>query len=395
MSAQRLSCVGILLAACGGSSVPSEPDLDTTGGAPAIDAISNFWTNLTYDREQIQLADSDTITKGSVSYHRYFYRNTAYRCGRSGHFTFLVVEPDSLAGATAPMSVNFHGGGFGYYTPSGVYSDPANEWKNDENIFKGCPNAQCTALADVAGFDPAMRTVAVSMCDHDLYAGLGQIYPNNPHWIDQGLPPDTVDGALASMAAVHYVAKGNSTAPGYPTSYVYFHGSSAGGAGAYHVAATFARRGTRVNSVEMAAYAITTRTAALLATGCAGPDTTSASAAKITPFGDDASLFVDASFATAYALPTFFADGSSDPFCCGPPPTTTVAAAAGYTNDCHYVYGAIEDAIAAAPASAPPLGYCIGEGEGHGGGGATCAAPRSAWFDETKTLTPPPVFRNR
>ncbi|MCS6800090.1 MAG: hypothetical protein NZ898_16490, partial [Myxococcota bacterium] len=80
-------------------------------------------------------------------------------------------------------------------------------------------------------FDPSARHMFVSMCDHDLYGGLGQPYPYNPHWGGT----DTVDGALASMAAIHFVARGNGRHPGYPTSLVFLSGSSAGGVGAYHV----------------------------------------------------------------------------------------------------------------------------------------------------------------
>lgn len=49
------------------------------------------------------------------------------------------------------------------------------------------------------------RFLMPSMCDHDLYAGMGNEYPNNPNWPDG----DRVEGLLATMAAINFTARGN------------------------------------------------------------------------------------------------------------------------------------------------------------------------------------------
>ena len=71
-----------------------------------------------------------------------------------------------------------------------------------------------------------------SLCDHDAYAGMGTPYPNNPNYGSQG---DTMDGLLATMAAVDFTANGSTTLPGYPTEHIFVQGGSAGSLGAYHV----------------------------------------------------------------------------------------------------------------------------------------------------------------
>ena len=71
------------------------------------------------------------------------------------------------------------------------------------------------------------RFVLGSLCDHDLYVGIGQPYPHNPNH------DDTVDGLLANLAMVDAVTNGTATVPGRATSSLWTVGTSAGAFGAY------------------------------------------------------------------------------------------------------------------------------------------------------------------
>lgn len=50
-----------------------------------------------------------------VTFEADFCRNTAYACGLSGNYTFMVIDPANNPGVEAPSWVYLHGGGIGYY----------------------------------------------------------------------------------------------------------------------------------------------------------------------------------------------------------------------------------------------------------------------------------------
>ncbi|MCS6800091.1 MAG: hypothetical protein NZ898_16495, partial [Myxococcota bacterium] len=160
--------------------------------------------------------------------------------------------------------------------------------------------------------------------------------------------------------------------------------------------AALARRGIRVNGISAAAYMITSRHPTLLAE-CAGAGgelggLDGAAREKLGIWATDPSLLAENSFGSEYVVPFFFSTGESDPFCCGMRAALPSAAAAGYTNNCRWVYGALQAAVASAPPGSPPLGVCIGSG-GHGGGGSDCMRARQAWLDAVMASGPvPPVF---
>ncbi len=78
--------------------------------------------------------------------------------------------------------------------------------------------------------DPAaFRTVSVSYCSHDVYAGANSPDPNNPNTTPDGKPRLT-NGLLATKAAIQYAQSR------YPTTKTFLHGTSAGSVGTYSVA---------------------------------------------------------------------------------------------------------------------------------------------------------------
>ena len=145
-----------------------------------------------------------------------FYRNPAYECGLSGNYTFLVIEPRDNPGGEAPLWVYLHGGGVGYYDDQGVYhatrTQTEDTWNHEESLedlrdFRLPIGGNGQLLDNTRGrrLAEGYRLLIVSMCDHDLYGGLGTPYPNNPN------PGAEVNGLEATMAAVEY------TVANYPT----------------------------------------------------------------------------------------------------------------------------------------------------------------------------------
>jgi hypothetical protein len=178
------------------------------------------------DMARIQLVS--TTTQGGWRYEH--YRNTAYPCSVSGYQTFTIAtrvgtDPD----AVAPLWVFMHGGGIGYFTPDGRPM-PGTGQKVEETAELQRRNVLSGELKGRIADDPAgFRMMAVSMCDHDIYAGADVPDPNNPNRLPNG-QPRTVNGLFATKAAVQY-ALGR-----YPTDDHFLYGGSAGSYGTYHVA---------------------------------------------------------------------------------------------------------------------------------------------------------------
>ena len=83
--------------------------------------VDHSWAPLTRTTSNITLAEEDNLSFQSNSVELDFYRNTAYTCGFSGNYTFLVVEPVNNPGAEAPLWVYLHGGGAGYFDENEQY----------------------------------------------------------------------------------------------------------------------------------------------------------------------------------------------------------------------------------------------------------------------------------
>jgi hypothetical protein len=197
----------------------------------------------------IELAQQGNVTYDNVTYNTDFYRNLSYDAGIEGKYTFLVLNPANNPSGEAPLWVYFHGGSVGYYNDQQQYQclKRQNElsW-NKEETYENLVN-------DILGerlFDDGVlrdntlsrriqegyRLLVLSYSDHDFYMGTGIDYPNNPYG-------GQVNGLQASMSAVDFVAAN------YPTTYVYSHGTSAGGVGAYAMGVAYYLEGTRLSGI--------------------------------------------------------------------------------------------------------------------------------------------------
>ncbi len=178
------------------------------------------------DTSKITLVSS--ATAGGWQYD--YYRNTAYPCSISGYQTFVVgTKIGSSATDARPLWAFLHGGGAGYFDANGK-PQPGPGQKSEESAASLQTDLTNNGLlgrvrSDAAGF----RTLAVSYCSHDVYAGTNTPDPHNPNTTPDGkLRPTT--GDLATKAAIQFVQSH------YATTKTFLHGTSAGSAGAFGVA---------------------------------------------------------------------------------------------------------------------------------------------------------------
>jgi hypothetical protein len=212
----RVRVIGVLAAVLAVLAVACTPPLSTPGNTSSVQFVS-------------------TTTTGGWNYD--YYRNTAYPCSVSGYQTFVIGRKVGSSATTArPLWAFMHGGGAGYFDENGNPVPNANQ-KREESAGSLVPHLANNGLlgkvrADAAGF----RTLAVSYCSHDVYAGANSPDPHNPNTTPDG-KPRTTNGLLATKAAIAY-AKSL-----YPTTKVFLHGTSAGSAGTFGVAWSMQQEG--------------------------------------------------------------------------------------------------------------------------------------------------------
>jgi hypothetical protein len=174
------------------------------------------------------IAFVSTTTTGGWKYD--YFRNRAYPCSISGYQTFVVgTRVGSSDTSSQPLWAFMHGGGAGYFDASGN-PVPGTGQKIEESAASLTTHLTNNGLlarvrADAAGF----RTLAVSYCSHDIYAGADTPDPHNPNTTPDG-KPRTTNGLYSTKAAIQYVQQH------YPTTKTFLHGTSAGSAGTFAVA---------------------------------------------------------------------------------------------------------------------------------------------------------------
>ena len=309
----------------------------------------------------VVLAEEQTVTEFGTTLEIDFYRNTAYSCGLSGNYTFLVINPVNNPGAEAPLWVYLHGGGVGYFDQEqnyhGVLNQTEDTW-NREETFADLAETFRLRIIDGSGqledqtlvrrVQEGYRLVVVSMCDHDLYSGGGTPYPNNP-------AGGEVNGLQATMAAIDYVAAN------YPTTHVFAHGTSAGSFGAFSVAMGFALEGSPLTAIVPDSGISDPRylninDAYVGVPGYTIRDPEFDSVGVIEKVGVTVnlslSLYPEAMIAAGFVdTPSLFIGGSVDPFCAGNLPALPEAAAEGFTSNCNWLFDGLAQAVAAQPDS--------------------------------------------
>ena len=210
---------------------PAPPPLPTPTTAPKPTARipgSQFRTG------RIELVSTNFRDGWTVE----FYRNYAYTCGKEGYQTFVIAIPpgDSLA-QDRPLWVRMHGGGAGAFLPTGKYSA-----KESSIVEEGAPGLfglikETGLMAKVRKHPAGFRFMMPSMCDHDLYSGVGIPEENNPYSPDENGNPRAADGLLATQAAIAFARDR------VPISRVFLHGTSAGAMGAMAIATVMGPKG--------------------------------------------------------------------------------------------------------------------------------------------------------
>ena len=140
-----------------------------------------------------------------------------------------------------------HGGGTGYWDKEGIYHSTIGQDQDTMNHQEDAAKLRWHVevrmetnqgiLEDQTlkrRIEEGYRVLVVSLCDHDIYLGMGTTYPNHPT-----NPDAQVNGLQATMAAIDHAISS------YPTTQVWAHGTSAGGHGVWGLATSYAAEGIR------------------------------------------------------------------------------------------------------------------------------------------------------
>jgi pimeloyl-ACP methyl ester carboxylesterase len=184
------------------------------------------------------------------------------------------------------------------------------------------------------------RVLIVSYCDHDLYAGQGTRYRNNPRGGE-------VNGLEASVAAIKYVGRN------YPTTQIFTHGTSAGATGAFLAAMQLHSEGINITGVVADSHVASARHADIIdrlkgARGFPfGPNYQREGVEyKLSIQADDPNYAADNVISQGFrAVPMLFIYGTQDRFCGGNSAAIPQARADGFRNNCRWSAAPILQAI--------------------------------------------------
>jgi hypothetical protein len=213
--------------------------------------------------ERIELVESNVMGQFAVEY----YRNKAYTCAQSGYQTFLLAyrQTDPLETAR-PLWVRMHGGGTGLYNDDGSYSKPMT-FLTEESLSALSNHLQETGLLrQIRQHNKGYRFLIPSMCDHDLYSGVGDVDPNNPNSPDENGLERATDGLYATMAALSFAKER------LHANAVFLHGTSAGAIGAFSLAYALERRDILVDGSVLDAHILSKGWSDIVDAGCTDYD---------------------------------------------------------------------------------------------------------------------------
>jgi hypothetical protein len=300
-------------------------------------------------------------TASNAGYTAELYRNMAYTCGYSGYHTFVVAYPTGVPRTeTRPLWMYLHGGGFGAFDEGGNYIDPTFFPASlDEETFGELAGhvAQTGLMAKVRAQPAGFRFLIPSMCDHDVYSGVGVPEVNNPYSPDENGNPRAADGHLAAKAAIEF------THERFATSHAFLHGTSAGSGGAFPVAYTLEHEGRYLSGVIMDSGVNSDAQEILQPLSCGGTDHPDAALlkAKIGPFVDPRWLPDRVMLRGELTAPVMHVWTPGDPTCCGFTPIT-------FTDDngveqtmaaCDFAHEDFRAALAAVPPGGASENYRI------------------------------------
>ena len=227
-----------------------------------------------------------------------FCTNTAYECSNSGHQTYIMaVKGGNFSTSTSRNLLTFlHGGGAGYFRdgsqPFDGVSDGGMAGSYDaekflcDNDYHAAGDQRCsienssnaideealdslwnrlktrTGVLNKMISNPAMNAngnlavEVMSMCNHDVYSGVGQIDANNPYGVNK-----TTNGLLhvrsAMKKAVDY----------FKIKHNFILGTSYGSVGVMNVLTSIHKDGHRLSAAILDSGMTTRRTSALVNSG--------------------------------------------------------------------------------------------------------------------------------
>lgn len=313
---------------------------------PTSNNTNYDWIPVDRTTAGIVLDKQDELSYENTTYKTDFYRNLSYNAGLQGNYTFLVLNPANDPEGEAPLWVYFHGGGVGYFNDEGIYQclkfQDSLSWNKEEtydqfvNVILENRLFDNGVLMDNTlsrRINEGYRVLVVSYSDHDFYAGMGTEYTNNPIG-------GQVNGLQASMSAVDFVTTN------YPTSYVYTHGTSAGGYGAYIMGVAYYLEGTRLNGIVSDSGPLLAETSEIYAEYQDHPDNyhmptfeSEGVIEKVGVFTDvDEKLYAEAMVANGFDVPLLGIAGRVDPFYNCQLPVMSKAVADGYDNNVDWLF---------------------------------------------------------
>lgn len=368
--------------------VSCQKDRDDAGSYAGLVALylsfrpaESTWGGLTIDEpyrtDRIELA----AAVDAAGYHLEFFRNPAYTCGRFGQHTFVLAEPLGVTrDIVRPLWVRMHGGGVGAYTPAHSYSPADMEGWLDEEDFStlGGILDESGLIANVRAHTAGFRFLIPSMCDHDLYSGVGVPEPNNPHSPDENGMMRAADGLLASKAALAYTR--NLVA----TSQVFLHGTSAGSIGAFSVAYTLEREGVELSGVIMDSHVLNEDFESLAAS-CGLPYDSDLIRAKVGPVTESNFMPERVVGRGEISVPILHLWSTGDPSCCGQTPYTFLddQGVAQTMGSCDYHHEKFRSAIESNPpgGNSENLRMCVNDPATSAGGACDMHSPTKIVFD--------------
>ncbi|HXF86610.1 MAG TPA: hypothetical protein VNK49_14610 [Anaerolineales bacterium] len=243
------------------------PHAGPTASLPPVGGTLPTLPPYSFTTTQIVLEKTVQIQGYTLEY----YRNKAYTCARKGYYTFLIVYPSNVSSQTPQaLWIDLHGGGLGVYGPDGTYlptaycAGPGTPCFLDEETMESLAqrftqNGLMRKVREEGGF----RFLVHSMCDHDLYMGMGDVEePYNPNIDANGKRP-RADGFLALRSALEFTRKK------YPTTHIFAYGTSAGSVGVLNLASILALEGKGISGVIADSGATSDLSDPLSQAGCA------------------------------------------------------------------------------------------------------------------------------
>ncbi|MEM7351677.1 MAG: hypothetical protein AAF657_12850 [Acidobacteriota bacterium] len=337
------------------------------------------------------------MTLSGIEFVAAIFENQAFQCGFEGNANALLLEVcddgicEEFSSETKALWVLLHPGGGGYFDVDSTPEHPIYQKGSPlaptsgtiENSQKS-PGYLQGVFSDHLQTDPVqsnpliqqlvdrtyvlagqgVRFLVPATCDHDIHAGVGTIYPRKPVSVDGWSSDTTVDGLLADLSAIDFIAN-PVHGSGIATSLVVLHGTSAGAYGAFAIAATLHKvEGRDVNAV-IADSSLASERFDHLFHQTDQPDCTRGQLSnpeldlcrleeKIGHFFCNPNLFPESAVRSGFDIPYFDIASGNDQRCCGGSPAISAALDDdGYPdtepNNCEWMHNGLRQALALKP----------------------------------------------